>query len=86
MNTTKAFRFMVGLVVVLTAWTVGNLHGQAQLPEFEIRISAPQGQTQLICTKGCDWDQNPTSFSCSNSASGRCGAAYNQHGFTRTSN
>jgi hypothetical protein len=76
---TKYVRLVIALVVVLTAWTVGNLHGQSQLADFEIHIVAPEGKTLLYCAKGCGWKED--SFFCHGGVSKTCGSAYNQNGF-----
>ncbi len=78
----KILRLVVGIVVILAAWAVGNLQGQARTSEFLIKIRAPEGETFLVCERGCSWTQ--TSFKCSNSGNGLCGSAYDQNGFTRT--
>jgi hypothetical protein len=76
----RILRLVVGIVVVLTAWTVGNLHGQGQKAEFEIYIHAPEGRTTLLCVKGCNWSQAETFFACGPSPTG-CSSSYNQDGF-----
>jgi hypothetical protein len=78
----KILRLVVGIVVVLTAWTVGNLHGQSQKAEFEIYIHAPEGRTTLLCVKGCNWSQAETFFGCRPSPTG-CSSSYNQDGWFR---
>jgi hypothetical protein len=74
----KIVRLIVAILVVLTAWTVGNLHGQNQVAEFEIYIRSPHGRTNLYCTKGCTWKE--TWFECGGNPPQGCGSQYHQNG------
>jgi|HubBroStandDraft_2_1064218.scaffolds.fasta_scaffold958655_1 hypothetical protein len=76
--TATVIRMTVGIVVVLMAWSVGHIQGQARMGEFEIEIKSPDGRTTLICKKGCNWDKPETWFECTG---GTCGAVINQDGF-----
>jgi hypothetical protein len=76
---------MVGVAVVLSAWAVGRVQGQAQtaqLADFHILIRAPEGRTYLYCARGCNW--KVTDFQCHNSGNGLCGSAYDADGFVRS--
>jgi hypothetical protein len=74
----RILRLIVGIVIVLTAWTVGRLQGQPQVAEFEIKIEAPFGKTTVACYKGCNWE---TWFSCrGQNNAGTCPAIIDQNG------
>jgi hypothetical protein len=82
----RLIRLVVGIAVVLGAWTVGRVQGQSQASpaaDFHILIRAPEGRTSLYCARGCIW--KVTEFECSNSGNGVCGSAYNADGFVRSS-
>jgi hypothetical protein len=77
--TSKILRTAVAIAVVLTAWTVGRLQGQAlDADRYLITIDAPSGTTTLACQKGCNWKTGE--FSC---GAARCGYTFNQDGFAR---
>ena len=68
---------IVGIVVILTAWSIGYLQGRARIGEFEIQVKCPDGRTTLICNKGCNWAMPETWFECNG---GTCGAIINENG------
>ena len=60
----KVVRTAVALAVVLTAWAVGHVQGQARAEDnFLIHIDTPGGETTLACEKGCSW--KTAVYSCS---------------------
>ena len=50
----KWMRMAVALVVVLTAWAVGNLHGQGKVSEFKISVIHGANRVSVMCDAGCD--------------------------------
>ncbi len=77
--TGKILRTVVVLAVVLAAWSVGLVQGQAlDQDRYLITIDAPGGTTTLACAKGCNWKTGE--FSC---GAARCGYTFNQDGFAR---
>jgi hypothetical protein len=81
-------RLAIRALLVVTLFGMGWAAGRAQgsVPDFEIRIDAPEGKTHVECVTGCRlaWVERmvpgtvpkpqPTTFSyeCSNSRTGRC--------------
>ena len=78
-------RLLLAVVLIGMGWTIGRAQGS--VPNFELRIDAPEGQTNIECVRGCQlaWIErmapgtvapNKTTFtySCSNSPDGRCGS------------
>jgi len=76
--TVKTLRTLVAIVIVLTAWAVGHVQGQAKRPVdlFLIRIDAPSGETRINCEKGCA--EKVQAFSCN---AARCTYRFNQNGY-----
>ncbi len=76
-------RLLLAVGLIGFGWAVGRAQGS--LPDFEIRIDAPEGRTNVECVRGCQlaWIErmvpgtvtpNLTTFtySCSNSGTSRC--------------
>jgi hypothetical protein len=76
--TGRTLRTLIAIVVVLSAWAVGHLQGQAKRAEdlFLIRIDAPSGETRITCEKGCA--ERVQAFSCN---AARCAYRFNQNGY-----
>lgn len=85
-----AFRIALAMALVGTGWSIGK--AQSNVADFEMKIDAPVGRTNIICTRGCDFKIDvgstaglPTpntnfTFACSNSSTGRCSATINGSG------
>ena len=80
-----ALRVLLAVLLVGVGWSVGQAQGSG--PNFEIRIDAPEGRTNVECVRGCQlsWvermvpenvkpEKTTFTYSCSNSANGRCGS------------
>lgn len=78
-----AARIVVALMLIGLGWSLGRAQGS--LPDFELRIDAPTGETTIECVRGCQlaWIERmvpgtvtpeKTSFryGCYNAPSGRC--------------
>jgi len=67
---------LIGIAVILTAWTVGHAQGQAvETDRYLIVVDAPGGKTTLTCLKGCSWKTGE--FAC---GADRCRYGFNQEG------
>lgn len=79
-------RAILALGFIGIGWSIGRA-AQHPLPDFELTIDAPQGQTTVVCVRGCQglaWIDRmgpgtvepPTTtefwYRCSNSGNGRC--------------
>jgi hypothetical protein len=81
----KILKTLIGIAVILAAWTVGHAQGQAaatnqylipvETDQYLILIDAPGGKTTLTCSKGCNWKTGW--FSC---GADRCAYGFNQDG------
>jgi hypothetical protein len=45
-------RGVVALALVLSGWLVGR--AQTRAPDFTLSLDAPEGETRVTCTKGCE--------------------------------
>ena len=82
MNRT-VIRWLGIVALVMGGWAIGR--AQASVPDFELRIDAPEGKTRVECVRGCQlaWiermvpgtvkpDKATFEYGCGNSAGGRC--------------
>ena len=80
-----AVRLLCAMVLMGAGFTVGRAQGS--LPDFELRVDAPEGKTNIECLRGCQlaWverrvpgtvkpDKTTFDYGCSNMPSGRCGS------------
>ena len=78
-----ALRLLFAITLIAMGWTIGRAQGS--VPDFELRIDAPAGRTNVECVRGCQlaWVErmvpgtvtpNKTTFTyaCGNSPDGRC--------------
>ena len=47
----KATLALVAVMLVALGWIAG--HAQVSTPDFEVRIDAPVGTTEIECVRGC---------------------------------
>lgn len=45
-------RLVLAVALVGAGWTIGR--AQASVPNFELQIDAPAGQTNVTCLRGCE--------------------------------
>jgi hypothetical protein len=50
--TRVAVRAVLALSLIGMGWTIGR--AQSPGPDFELKIDAPQGQTNVVCVRGCE--------------------------------
>lgn len=80
-------RLLLAIVLVGIGWTVAR--AQAPLPDFELVVDAPEGETTVDCVRGCQglaWTERMVpgtvppatrtvfSYACRNAANARCGS------------
>jgi hypothetical protein len=78
-----ASRLVVAAALIGIGWTVGRAQGS--VPDFELRIDAPEGRTNVECVRGCQlaWvermvpgtvtpDKTTFTYACGNSSGARC--------------
>ena len=82
----KLIRLVVACALVALGWAAAT--AQTPAPAFELIVDAPEGETTITCTRGCQvsWVErgiNPNdrpratfSYSCRGSSSGRCGSGH----------
>lgn len=81
----NAMRLLLAVGLIGMGWVAGRAQGS--VPDFELRIDAPEGRTNVECVRGCQlaWVErmvpgtvtpNETTFTytCSNSGTARCGS------------
>jgi hypothetical protein len=81
----SAQQLVFAFILIGLGWTIGRAQGS--VPDFELRIDAPEGKTHIECVRGCQlaWvermvpgtvtpNQTTFNYGCSNSSSGRCGS------------
>jgi hypothetical protein len=47
-----AMRLLLAVALIGAGWTIGRT--QTSLPDFELRIDAPEGGTSIECVRGCE--------------------------------
>ena len=47
-----ALRLFLAVGLIGMGWTIGR--AQPSLPDFELSIDAPDGETNITCVRGCD--------------------------------
>ena len=83
----RTVRVLLVVGLIGTGWGIGR--AQQPLPDFELVVDAPEGQTTVICVRGCQglaWIERmvpgtlepPTEtafkYGCTNSGNARCGS------------
>jgi hypothetical protein len=78
-----AVRMVVALALIGAGFSIGR--AQPSIPDFELRIDAPEGRTYIECVRGCQlaWvermvpgtvtpSQTTFNYACSNAPTARC--------------
>jgi hypothetical protein len=51
---TIAVRAACATALVAVGWVAGWAQGQRATPDFVLTIDAPEGMTNVVCTRGCE--------------------------------